>query len=54
MLRENELPRLFNFDELPTRPYVGNGLTGQHIISVSQFDADKLAYIFRLYLSTRS
>jgi carbamoyl-phosphate synthase/aspartate carbamoyltransferase/dihydroorotase/carbamoyl-phosphate synthase/aspartate carbamoyltransferase len=47
MLRENELPRLFNFDELPTRPYVGNGLTGQHIISVSQFDADKLAYIFR-------
>ena len=46
MLRENELPRLFNLDELPTRAYAGNGLTDQHIISVSQFNADKLAYIF--------
>jgi carbamoyl-phosphate synthase/aspartate carbamoyltransferase/dihydroorotase/carbamoyl-phosphate synthase/aspartate carbamoyltransferase len=46
MLLENGLPRLFNFEDLPQQTFAGNGLTGQDIISVSQFDAEKLTYIF--------
>jgi len=38
-------PRLFDLESMtPTLP--GNGFTGQDILSVSQFDRDKLAYIF--------
>lgn len=40
------LTPLFNFDDLPSRTVIGNGMTGQDIISVSQFDTDKLDYIF--------
>lgn len=46
MFIEKELPRLFNFDELAQAPPIGNGLTGQDIISVSQFDTARLDYIF--------
>jgi carbamoyl-phosphate synthase/aspartate carbamoyltransferase/dihydroorotase/carbamoyl-phosphate synthase/aspartate carbamoyltransferase len=38
---------LFNLDELTPPPPVGNGLTGQDILSVSQFDPEKLSYIFK-------
>ncbi len=41
-----KLSPLFNFDEIPAKVNLGNGLTGQDIISVSQFDTDKLDYIF--------
>jgi carbamoyl-phosphate synthase/aspartate carbamoyltransferase/dihydroorotase/carbamoyl-phosphate synthase/aspartate carbamoyltransferase len=37
---------LFDLDELTSSPPVGNGLTGQDILSVLQFDRDKLSYIF--------
>ncbi len=40
------LKPLFNFDELPSKSQNGNGLTGQDIISVSQFDRDLLDYVF--------
>ena len=40
------LSPLFNFDELPTRTLIGNGLTGQDIISVDQFNREKLKYVF--------
>jgi len=46
MLIEEKLPPLFNFEDLPEPIYFGNGLTGQDIISVSQFDPGKLDYIF--------
>lgn len=38
---------LFNLDELTPPPVMGNGLAGQDILSVSQFDPDKLSYIFK-------
>lgn len=43
------LEPLFNLDELAQRSpngHQGNGLTGQDILSVSQFDTAKLEYIF--------
>ena len=40
------LPRLFDFDAMPERLLTSNGLTGQDILSVKQFDREKLAYIF--------
>ncbi len=43
---EKDLPRLFDFDKMPKRIGYSNGLTGQDILSVSQFDRDRLAYIF--------
>jgi len=46
MLVEEKLRPLFNFDDLPEPVHFGNGLTGQDIISVSQFNPDKLDYIF--------
>jgi len=42
----SELKPLFNFDEMPARSANSNGLTGEDIISVDQFDIDKLRYIF--------
>ncbi len=41
-----ELKPLFNFDQLPAKTTNSNGLTGMDVISVDQFDPDKLAYIF--------
>jgi aspartate carbamoyltransferase catalytic subunit len=41
-----ELAPLFNFDEVEASPFLGNGLTGEDILSVRQFDRDKLDYIF--------
>jgi carbamoyl-phosphate synthase/aspartate carbamoyltransferase/dihydroorotase/carbamoyl-phosphate synthase/aspartate carbamoyltransferase len=40
------LKPLFNFENLVKPTHHSNGLTGQDIISVSQFDRDRLAYIF--------
>lgn len=44
------LKPLFNLDELEakynSRPHIGNGLTGQDILSVDQFDRERLAYVF--------
>jgi carbamoyl-phosphate synthase/aspartate carbamoyltransferase/dihydroorotase/carbamoyl-phosphate synthase/aspartate carbamoyltransferase len=40
------LKPLFNFDPLTEAATPGNGLTRQDIISVSQFDREKLDYIF--------
>jgi carbamoyl-phosphate synthase/aspartate carbamoyltransferase/dihydroorotase/carbamoyl-phosphate synthase/aspartate carbamoyltransferase len=37
---------LFDLDELVASPAIGNGLTGQDILSVAQFDREKLSYIF--------
>jgi aspartate carbamoyltransferase catalytic subunit len=42
----SELTPLFNFDEMPKISKNSNGLTGEDIISVDQFDIDKLRYIF--------
>ncbi len=42
----NELKPLFDFDAMPPRQSSSNGLTGQDIISVSQFDRDLLDYVF--------
>ncbi len=41
-----ELAPLFNFDEITETPFMGNGLTGEDILSVKQFDRDHLDYIF--------
>lgn len=40
------LEPLFNFEELIPSPFAGNGLTGQDILSVAQFDREKLSYVF--------
>ncbi len=45
-MSKTDLKPLFNFDELPPKTKIGNGLTGQDIISVSQFDRDLLDYVF--------
>jgi aspartate carbamoyltransferase catalytic subunit len=45
MLAEKIQP-LFDFETLPKPTFIGNGMTGQDIISVSQFDPAKLDYIF--------
>jgi carbamoyl-phosphate synthase/aspartate carbamoyltransferase/dihydroorotase/carbamoyl-phosphate synthase/aspartate carbamoyltransferase len=43
----DSLEPLFNFEELVVPPLIDNGLTGQDIISVDQFDREKLSYVFR-------
>lgn len=43
---QTNLKPLFNFDTLPTPDYFGNGMTGQDVLSVSQFNRTKLDYIF--------
>jgi len=40
------LPKLFDFGTMLQKTVSTNGLAGQDIISVNQFDRDKLAYIF--------
>lgn len=42
----NEMQPLFNFAEMEEKVMNGNGLAGQDIISVSQFDREMLEYIF--------
>jgi aspartate carbamoyltransferase catalytic subunit len=47
MLAENhKLKPLFDFDALPPKQTVGNGFNGMDVLSVAQFDRDKLDYIF--------
>ena len=41
------LPRLFSFDDTPKPTAHSNGLAGQDILSVNQFDREKLTYIFQ-------
>ncbi len=41
-----KIPPLFDFDTMPEPETFSNGLTGQDIISVSQFNLEKLRYIF--------
>jgi aspartate carbamoyltransferase catalytic subunit len=41
-----KLDSLFNLDDMPANEKRNNGFTGQDILSVDQFDRDKLAYIF--------
>ena len=43
---EKIIEPLFNLDEMVNGKEHGNGLTGADILSVSQFDAEKLEYIF--------
>ncbi len=42
----DQLKPLFDYDQLPRKTFTGNGLTNMDVISVKQFDRDKLAYIF--------
>jgi aspartate carbamoyltransferase catalytic subunit len=42
----SELPRLFEHPEMPQGEVYGNGMTGQDVLSVDQFDRAKLSYIF--------
>lgn len=42
----SELKPLFNFDEMPPITKNSNGLTGEDVISVDQFDLDKIRYVF--------
>lgn len=47
MLREkSKLQPLFNIDALARPPLIGNGMAGQDIISVLQFDKERLDYVF--------
>ncbi len=46
MSGKTALPRLFDFDQMPERAIINNGLTGQDILSVKQFDRERLAYVF--------
>ncbi len=45
-MSKKPLPPLFNYDQLPQKSHIGNGLAGQDILSVSQFNQDTLSYIF--------
>ncbi|MFO7679108.1 MAG: aspartate carbamoyltransferase, partial [Chloroflexota bacterium] len=42
----SDLTPLFNYAEMLEKNPIGNGLTGQDVISVDQFDLDKLNYVF--------
>ena len=41
-----ELTPLFNYDEMLEKNPLANGLTGQDVISVDQFDRDYISYVF--------
>ncbi len=45
-MQASVLEPLFNYENLAQPPHRSNGLTGQDILSVTQFDRDRLAYIF--------
>lgn len=40
------LEPLFNYDELKLKTQNGNGMTGQDVLSVAQFDRERIEYIF--------
>ncbi len=40
------LPKLFDFEKMTQKSMNGNGMTGQDILSVEQFDHEQLSYIF--------
>jgi aspartate carbamoyltransferase catalytic subunit len=42
----SDLTPLFNYANMLEKNPIGNGLTGQDVISVDQFDLDKLRYVF--------
>jgi carbamoyl-phosphate synthase/aspartate carbamoyltransferase/dihydroorotase/carbamoyl-phosphate synthase/aspartate carbamoyltransferase len=42
----SNLTPLFNFDDMPAKTSNSNGLAGQDVISVAQFDREKLSYVF--------
>lgn len=46
MQKLDAMTKLFDLDSMTTPPQVGNGMTGDDVISVDQFDREKLAYIF--------
>ena len=45
-MSQDALQPLFNYDELPLKSDIGNGISGMDILSVQQFDRDMLRYIF--------
>ncbi len=45
-MQTKTLPPLFNYAELPTKTVLGNGFSNRDILSVDQFDRERLAYIF--------
>ena len=45
-MNQKALQPLFNYDELPAKLALGNGMAGMDILSVQQFDLDMLRYIF--------
>lgn len=40
------LEPLFNYDELKLKAKTGNGMTGEDVLSVGQYDREKISYIF--------
>ena len=40
------LEPLFNYDELKLKSKLGNGMTGEDVLSVAQYDREKISYIF--------
>ena len=40
------LEPLFNYDELKLKSLLGNGMTGEDVLSVAQYDREKISYIF--------
>jgi len=46
MMITQDLKPLVDLDSLPEKAALGNGFTGMDILSVDQFDREKLAYIF--------
>ena len=40
------LKPLFNYDELKLKAALGNGMTGEDVLSVAQYDREKISYIF--------
>lgn len=41
-----KLPRLFDLEKMERKPGINNGLTGMDILSVDQFNREKLSYVF--------
>jgi hypothetical protein len=46
MVETKALPRLFDLGAMTPQRAFGNGMTGEDVISVDQFNREKLAYIF--------
>ncbi len=41
-----QLRPLFDYNTLPSKTAMGNGMTGMDVLSVDQFDLDKIRYVF--------